>query len=75
MTSEEDKTFVVEEVINIVKDIIERLIGNNSYQHDRITRLTAEIVDQTLTELTKLQKSLKYIVQAVGRFLFFFVKE
>ncbi|CAF2581501.1 unnamed protein product [Rotaria sp. Silwood2] len=65
MASGEDTMFIVDEVSHIVKDVIERLIGTNSYQHDKVTRWTVDIVDQILTELTILDKRFKYIVQAV----------
>ncbi|CAF2151721.1 unnamed protein product [Rotaria magnacalcarata] len=65
MTSEEYSVFSVDEVSNIIKEVIERLIGNHAYQHDQVTRWTADIVDQILTELTNLGKRFKYIVQAV----------
>ena len=66
MTSEEYSVFSVDEVSNIIKEVIERLIGRNAYQHDQVTRWTADIVDQILTELTNLGKRFKYIVQAVS---------
>ncbi|CAF3950914.1 unnamed protein product [Rotaria magnacalcarata] len=63
--SGEDSSFVIDEVSNIIKDTIERIIGGNSYQHNKVNRWTADIVDHVLTELTKLGKPFKYIVQAV----------
>ncbi|CAF0752290.1 unnamed protein product [Adineta ricciae] len=63
--SGEDTSFVIDEVSNIIKDTIERIIGGNSYQHNKVNRWTADIVDHVLTELTKLGKPFKYIVQAV----------
>ncbi|CAF1043047.1 unnamed protein product [Rotaria sordida] len=66
MTSrEEDRIFTVDEISNIIKEVIERLIGNNFYEHDKVTRWTVDIVDHILTELTNLGKRFKYIVQAV----------
>jgi flagellar motor switch protein FliM len=67
--SREDSLFAVNEVSNIIKEIIERLIGGNGYQHNKINRWTADIVDQLLTELTNLDKPFKYIVQAVSDFI------
>ncbi len=63
--SGEDTSFVIDEVSNIIKETIERIIGGNSYQHNKVNRWTADIVDNVLTELTKLGKPFKYIVQAV----------
>ncbi len=69
--SGEDTSFVIDEVSNIIKETIERIIGGNSYQHNKVNRWTADIVDNVLTELTKLGKPFKYIVQAVcDRFIF-----
>jgi len=67
----DDASFVIDEVSNIVKETIERVIGGNSYQHSKVTRWTADIVDQTLTELTSLGKPFKYIAQAVRSSILF----
>ena len=64
--SGEETAFVIDEVSNIIKETIERVIGGNSYQHNKVNRWTADIVDQVLTELTRLGKPFKYIVQAVS---------
>lgn len=63
--SGEETSFVIDEVSNIIKETIERIIGGNSYQHNKVNRWTADIVDNVLTDLTKLGKPFKYIVQAV----------
>lgn len=63
--SSDDTSFVIDEVSNIIKDTIEKIIGGNSYQHNKVNRWTADIVDHVLTELTRLGKPFKYIVQAV----------
>jgi dynein light chain Tctex-type 1 len=63
--SREDSSFIVDEVSNLIKETVERVIGNNSYQQNKINRWTADLVDQLLTELTNLNKPFKYIVQAV----------
>ena len=62
----EDTIFVVDEVSNMIKETIERIIGLNPYQPIKVNRWTADIVDQMLTELTNLNKPFKYIVQAVS---------
>lgn len=64
--SSDDTSFVIDEVSNIIKETIERIIGGNTYQHNKVNRWTADIVDQVLTDLTKLGKPFKYIVQAVS---------
>ncbi|CAF1163176.1 unnamed protein product [Didymodactylos carnosus] len=60
-----ESSFVVSEVSHIIKETIERIIGGSSYQQNKVNRWTADIVDHVLTEITKLDKPFKYIVQAV----------
>ncbi|CAF0985984.1 unnamed protein product [Adineta steineri] len=60
-----DSSFDIDQVSNIVEQAVERVIGANSYQQNKINRWTVDVVDQTLTDLTGLQKPFKYIVQAV----------
>ncbi|KAG8522404.1 Dynein light chain Tctex-type 1 [Galemys pyrenaicus] len=54
--------FVVDEVSNIVKEAIESAIGGNAYQHSKVNQWTTNVVEQTLSQLTKLGKPFKYIV-------------
>ncbi|TEA28509.1 hypothetical protein DBR06_SOUSAS2010143, partial [Sousa chinensis] len=60
-----ETAFVVDEVSNIVKEAIERAIGGNAYQHSKVNQWTTNIVEQTLSQLTKLGKPFKYIVTRV----------
>ena len=62
----EDTAFVIDEVSTIIKKTIEHVVGGNTYQHNKVNRWTADIVDQVLNELTGLGKPFKYIVQAVS---------
>ncbi|XP_076724804.1 dynein light chain Tctex-type 1-like isoform X2 [Callospermophilus lateralis] len=57
-----ETALVVDEVSNIVKEAIESAIGNNTYQHSQVNQWTTNVVEQTLSQLTKLGKPLKYIV-------------
>jgi len=66
----EDPLFAINEVSTIIKETIERIIGSNQYQNNKVNRWTADIVDQMLTELTNLNKPLKYIVQAVSYYYY-----
>jgi dynein light chain Tctex-type 1 len=66
MMGGEETLFVVDEVSTIVKETVERVIGGNLYQQNKVNRWTADVVDQILTELTNLNKPFKYIVQAVS---------
>uniref|UniRef100_A0A2K5S442 Dynein light chain Tctex-type 1 n=1 Tax=Cebus imitator TaxID=2715852 RepID=A0A2K5S442_CEBIM len=57
----EETAFVVDEVSNIVKEAIESAIGGNAYQHSKVNQWTTNVVEQTLSQLTKLGKPFKYI--------------
>ena len=72
MTSEENAKFVTDEVFKIVTEVIERVADEDAYEHDKVTRWVANIVDQVLTELTILGKPFKYIVQVVSRCILFY---
>ncbi|KAG6929600.1 dynein light chain Tctex-type 1 [Chelydra serpentina] len=63
--SGEETSFVVEEVSNIIKEAIESAIGGNAYQHSKVNQWTTSVVEQTLSQLTKLGKPFKYIVTCV----------
>lgn len=47
---------------------IEGAIGGNAYQHSKVNQWTTSVVEQTLSQLTKLGKPFKYI----GEFSFVF---
>uniref|UniRef100_A0A8C5JRT0 Dynein light chain Tctex-type 1 n=1 Tax=Junco hyemalis TaxID=40217 RepID=A0A8C5JRT0_JUNHY len=44
---------------------IEGAIGGNAYQHSKVNQWTTSVVEQTLSQLTKLGKPFKYIVTCV----------
>ncbi|PIO35406.1 hypothetical protein AB205_0094400, partial [Aquarana catesbeiana] len=58
-------SFVVDEVSNIIKESIESAIGGNAYQHNKVNQWTTNVVEQTLSQLTKLGKPFKYIGMCV----------
>ncbi|KAF7479791.1 dynein light chain Tctex-type 1-like [Marmota monax] len=60
-----ETALVVDEVSNIVKEAMESAISNNAYQHSQVNQWTTNVVEQTLSQLTKLGKPLKYIVTCV----------
>ncbi|XP_078226542.1 dynein light chain Tctex-type 1 isoform X2 [Callithrix jacchus] len=62
----EETAFVVDEVSNIVKEAIESAIGGNAYQHSKVNQWTTNVVEQTLSQLTKLGKPFKYIEEWRG---------
>lgn len=43
---------------------IESAIGGNAYQHSKVNQWTTNVVEQTLSQLTKLGKPFKYIGNA-----------
>ncbi|KAE8602274.1 hypothetical protein XENTR_v10013931 [Xenopus tropicalis] len=61
----EESSFVVDEISNIIKESIESAIGGNAYQHNKVNQWTTNVVEQTLSQLTKLGKPFKYIVTCV----------
>ncbi|CAI9718250.1 Hypothetical predicted protein [Octopus vulgaris] len=61
----EENTFVVDDVTNIIKESVENVIGSNAYQHNKINQWTSNVVEQCLSQLTKLNKPFKYIVTCV----------
>uniref|UniRef100_A0A8C5YEY9 Dynein light chain Tctex-type 1 n=1 Tax=Microcebus murinus TaxID=30608 RepID=A0A8C5YEY9_MICMU len=60
----EETTFVVDEVSNNVKEAIESAIGPGVVAH-AFNQWTTNVVEQTLSQLTKLGKPFKYIVTCV----------
>ncbi|KAM6914943.1 dynein light chain Tctex-type 1 [Xenentodon cancila] len=62
----EDKTvFVVEEVRRIIQDSIETAIGGNAYKYNRVNQWSTSVMEQCLSQLSKLGKPFKYIVNCI----------
>ncbi|KAM4633533.1 dynein light chain Tctex-type 1 [Polymixia lowei] len=61
----EETAFVVEEVSTIIKESVEGAIGGNAYQHNRVNQWTTNVVEQCLSQLSKLNKPFKYIVTCI----------
>ncbi|XP_075314713.1 dynein light chain Tctex-type 1 isoform X2 [Odontesthes bonariensis] len=59
--AEEETTFIVDEVSKIIKESVETTIGGNAYQHSRVNQWTTGVVEQCLSQLSKLGKPFKYI--------------
>lgn len=57
--------FVVDEVSTIIKESVEAAIGGNTYQHSRVNQWTTNVVEQCLSQLSKLGKPFKYIVTCI----------
>lgn len=45
----------------VLSQAIESAIGGNAYQHSKVNQWTTNVVEQTLSQLTKLGKPFKYI--------------
>ncbi|XP_034017867.1 dynein light chain Tctex-type 1 [Thalassophryne amazonica] len=62
---EEETTFVVEEVKMLVKECADTVLGEASYQHSRVSQWSNSVVEQCLSQLSKLGKPFKYIVTCI----------
>ncbi|XP_030638565.1 dynein light chain Tctex-type 1 isoform X1 [Chanos chanos] len=60
-----ETAFVVEDVSRIVKESVEGVIGGSAYQHSRVSQWTSSVVEQSLSQLSKLGKPFKYIVTCI----------
>lgn len=59
---------MVDEVSTIIKETIETLIGGNAYSSAKVNNWTAQIVESVLGNLSKLNKSFKYIGKSLWNF-------
>ncbi|KYQ96680.1 cytoplasmic dynein light chain [Tieghemostelium lacteum] len=58
-------TFVVEDMLSILKEAVESSIQNSPYQHSKVPQWTSSIIDSSLKKIQELQKPFKYIVTCV----------
>ncbi|OAF71856.1 Dynein light chain Tctex-type [Intoshia linei] len=65
LQNSEETSFVVDEVSNIIKESIESVIGNSSYHQTKINQWTTTIIESCLSQLAKLNKPFKYIVNCI----------
>ncbi|XP_070781545.1 dynein light chain Tctex-type 1 isoform X1 [Enoplosus armatus] len=63
--TEEETVFVVDEVSKIIQESVEAAIGGNAYQHSRVNQWTTSVVEQCLSQLSKLGRPFKYIVNCI----------
>ncbi|XP_065111257.1 dynein light chain Tctex-type 1 [Paramisgurnus dabryanus] len=63
--SGEETLFVVDEITTIIKETVESIIGNSSFQRSQINLWSSSIVESSLNQLTKLRKPFKYIVTCI----------
>lgn len=59
---EGEQTFVVEDIQTIVKESVDKIIGNNAYQAENVSHWTTAVSEAVLVGLTKMKKPFKYIV-------------
>lgn len=53
--------FVMDEVSAIIKESVETVIGGNAYTSAKVNTWTAQVVESVLSNLSKLNKTFKYI--------------
>ncbi|XP_036883742.1 dynein light chain Tctex-type 1-like [Sturnira hondurensis] len=61
----EENAFVVDDVSNVVKEATERDVDGDTYRHSKVNQWAASVVEQALSQITKLGKPLQYIVTCV----------
>ncbi|KAG5265857.1 hypothetical protein AALO_G00247120 [Alosa alosa] len=64
-TTTEETGFVVDDITTVVKEVVETTMGNSTYQQSRVNQWTSSVVESSLSQLTKLGKSFKYIVTCI----------
>ncbi|XP_022650087.1 dynein light chain Tctex-type 1-like isoform X1 [Varroa jacobsoni] len=57
--------FVVDEVSTMIREAVEKIIGGNIYQVSKVPQWTNTTVEHILSQLTKQNKNLKYVVSCV----------
>mmetsp|Transcript_73772 Transcript_73772/g.225622 ORF Transcript_73772/g.225622 Transcript_73772/m.225622 type:complete len:111 (-) Transcript_73772:44-376(-) len=65
MEDEGENEFTSEVVNEIVKNAITKTLGTSQYNKDRVNQWSTAIIDDTLKELAKLDKSFKYVVTCI----------
>ncbi|KAK3245725.1 Dynein molecular motor protein light chain 1 [Cymbomonas tetramitiformis] len=61
----EEAAFVAEDVNNIIKESIDSILLNASYNQTKVAQWTTNVVEVTLKRLTALAKPFKYVVTCV----------
>lgn len=59
---DDENQFVVDDVTKLVQDTVESVLGGTSYQQDKVNHWSATVSEQTLSALSKMRKSFKYVV-------------
>mmetsp|Transcript_31270 Transcript_31270/g.77789 ORF Transcript_31270/g.77789 Transcript_31270/m.77789 type:complete len:116 (+) Transcript_31270:333-680(+) len=61
----EETSFVADDVNNIIKESIDTVLQNASYNHNKVGQWTSSMVEVCLKRLTALNKPFKYVVTCV----------
>lgn len=59
---DDENQFIVDDVTKIVQDTVEVVLGGANYQQDKVNQWSATVSEQTLSALSKMRKSFKYVV-------------
>lgn len=65
LEANEEAAFVVEDVTQIVKEAIDSVLANVTYQHTKVPQWTSLVIEGCLKRLKDLNKPFKYIVTSV----------
>ena len=65
LTQSEAAAFVGEDVQNIVKEIVESVLGKKQYSHGDLSDWSIRVLEGCLKRLTQLNKPFKYVVTCV----------
>ncbi len=63
--STEETAFVQEDVVALVKEAVEGVLGNETYNHSKVPQWTSSTIEGCLKRLKDLGKPFKYVVTAV----------
>lgn len=61
----EETGFVVDDIATVIKEVVETTMGNSAYQQSRVNQWTSSVVESSLSQLTKLGRTFKYIVTCI----------
>ncbi|XP_054164038.1 dynein light chain Tctex-type 1-like [Oppia nitens] len=62
MTNSDNNWFDSDVVNKTTKEVVETIIGSNTYQHSEVTNWSNTIVEQVMQQLVKNNNKFKYIV-------------
>ncbi|KNC50704.1 dynein light chain Tctex-type 1 [Thecamonas trahens ATCC 50062] len=65
LQSSEEAAFVPDEVVNIIKDAADQILGPHNYHHSRVAPWCSKIVEEVLKRLADQHKPFKYVVTTI----------